>query len=35
MRDLDSLENIVNIWDNDWRKDERQQPQETSEQDLA
>ena len=35
MRDLDSLENIVNIWDNDWRKDERQQPKETSEQDLA
>ena len=30
MRDLDSLENIVNIWDNDWITDERQQPEETS-----
>ena len=30
MRDLDSLENIVNIWDNDWITDEQQQPEETS-----
>lgn len=30
MRDLDSLENIVNIWDNDWTINERQQPEETS-----
>lgn len=30
MRDLDSLENIVHIWDNDWIINERQQPEETS-----
>jgi|SaaInl5LU_22_DNA_1037371.scaffolds.fasta_scaffold45124_2 hypothetical protein len=30
MRDLDSLENIVNMWDNDWIINEQQQPEETS-----
>ena len=30
MRDLDSLENIINVWDNDWIISEQQQPEETS-----
>jgi hypothetical protein len=30
MRDLDSLENIINVWDNDWIINEQQQPEETS-----
>lgn len=30
MRDLDSLENNYDIWNDDWITDEQQQPQETS-----